>query len=108
LFCYKWRRSGEEEKYRYELYQELRSQLAEEEMRNRDLHEALIALDEKMTAYGPYLNLSFAEAKAREQAATGAEKAQLQQFVANWGAIQLYNHLSAADRAALADGQDIQ
>jgi hypothetical protein len=108
LFGYKWRRSGEEGKYRYDLYQELRSQLAEEEMRNRDLHEALLSLDEQMTAYAPYLSLSYDEARAHEQLVTGAEKAHLQQFVANWGAIQLYNHLSPANRAALAEGQTIQ
>src|SRR5207248_2176034 len=41
LFSFTWRRSGEQNGYTYELTQDLRSQLAEEELRNRDRAEAL-------------------------------------------------------------------
>src|SRR5713226_5327772 len=40
LLGFFWLRSGREGKYRYELDQDLRSQLAEEELRNRDLDAA--------------------------------------------------------------------
>jgi hypothetical protein len=39
-FGYTWLRSGKSGAYRYELVQELRSQLLEEELRNRDRHAA--------------------------------------------------------------------
>ena len=43
-FGYTWVRSTREGQYRYELLQDLRSQLLEEELRNRDRHAALLAL----------------------------------------------------------------
>src|SRR5205823_69997 len=48
LFSYQWRRSGDEKTYRYQLVQDLRSQLAEEDLRNQDLHAAALALDQAM------------------------------------------------------------
>src|SRR5262249_15775619 len=108
LFGYKWRRSGEEGKYRYELYQDLRSQLAEEEMRNRDLHEALIALDHDMGKYQPLLNLSPEEAKTRLSQAGPAEKPLLAALAGkSWGAAQPHFRLPPAQRRALAGGQGL-
>src|SRR5207249_5521643 len=57
-FGYLWLRSGKVGEYRYELVQELRAQLMEEELRNRDRNEALLALDREMQRYRPYLGLS--------------------------------------------------
>ena len=108
LFGYKWSRSGEEGKYRYELQQDLRSQLAEEEMRNRDLHEALIALDEQMGKYQPYLGITPEEAATRAETANPNEKPLLQALTGKgWGAAQLYFRLSPAQRLALASGQTL-
>src|SRR5207247_1546846 len=47
-FGYTWLRSGTPGQYRYELVQDLRSQLLEEELRNRDRNAALLALDDEI------------------------------------------------------------
>jgi hypothetical protein len=87
LFGYYWARAGEEGAYRYELAQALRSRLQEEEMRSRDLNEALMALDAAM-----------------QKRVT--EEEQHKGVLGNlWGQTQLYARLSAADRAALRNGQ---
>lgn len=52
-FGYTWLRSGKAGAYRCELVQDLRSQLVEEELRNRDRGEALLALDREMQRYHP-------------------------------------------------------
>ena len=83
LFGFQWIRSGEEGHYRYQLWQNVREQLAEEEMRNRDRDEAIIDLDGKMANYKP--DKRFQE----------------------WGAVQLYNQFSPADFAALRRGEAI-
>src|SRR5207249_7925662 len=58
-FGYTWLRSKREGgEYRYELVQDLRSQLLEEELRNRDRDAALISLGGEMERYRPYLSLS--------------------------------------------------
>jgi RNA polymerase sigma-70 factor (ECF subfamily) len=75
-------RSGEPETaYRYELVEDMRSQLLEEELRTRDRNAALLALDEEMQSlpttrmpasaqgYRPLLHLSPEEAEARATAA---------------------------------------
>src|SRR5437868_4891882 len=59
-FGYTWLRTRKEGgQYRYELVQDLRSQLLEEELRNRDRNAALLALDAQMQQYRPYLDMSF-------------------------------------------------
>ena len=83
LFGFVWLRSGEEGHYRYQLWQNVRGQLAEEEMRNKDRDEALIDLDSKMANYKP--DKRFPE----------------------WGALQLYNQFSPTDFAALRRGEEI-
>src|SRR5205823_6039772 len=62
-FGYNWLRSGAAGGYRYELQQDLRSQLLEEELRSRDRNAALLALDREMERYRPYLVLSPEEAE---------------------------------------------
>src|SRR3989442_326081 len=95
--------------YRYELVQDLRSQLLEEELRNRDRNAALLALDREMQEYRPYLNLSPDEALTRLQTAAPEEKKLLEQLAgAGWAPIQLYFRLSAQEQAALRDGQELR
>ncbi len=105
LFGYAWSRAGEEGAYRYELTQDLRSRLAEEELRNRDQAEALLALDAEMEKYRPYLELPFDQLKHRWK-----ERGERQLFpviFGGWGGMQLYHRLTPGERAALLSGQDL-
>lgn len=107
LFGYKWLRLGEEGKWRYELAQDLKSQLAEEELRARDLDAALLELDNKMTAtYGPYRDLGWDQISNRLQSAGDVQKdlVRLNQRT-TWGTWQLYQRLTPADRLKLRSGQ---
>jgi hypothetical protein len=105
FFGYAWERSGDEGAYRYELRQDLRSQLAEEEMRNRDVHAALAALDEDLARYRPYLHLTPEQAKARLERNPGADKELLKQLAGPlWGPIQVYHRLSPGQLQSLANG----
>src|SRR5437879_1708598 len=58
--------------YRYELVQDLRSQLLEEELRNRDRNAALLALEREIEKFRPYLDLSPDAALARSRTAPAA------------------------------------
>jgi hypothetical protein len=58
LFGYLWERSGSGGEYRYVLDQDLKSRLVEEELRNRDLHAALLSVDAEMEKFRPYRELS--------------------------------------------------
>src|SRR5207249_128516 len=74
-FGYTWLRSRKQgDEYRYELVQDLKSQLMEEELRNRDRYAALITLEREMDRYRPYLPLSPDEALVREKTAPPDEK----------------------------------
>jgi hypothetical protein len=107
-FGYAWLRSGKAGEYKYELTQDLRSQLAEEELRNRDRNAALIALDSEIERYRKYLSLSPEEAEARARTAPPAEKKLLENLGRHgWGAIQMYFRLSRNDLAALRAGQTL-
>jgi hypothetical protein len=112
LFGYRWLRSGEEGKYRYELSQDLRSQLAEEEMRSRDFHAALVSLDERMRAYDRFTRLPPEELARRVMSANlaqGEARTLLGKLSgANWGGVYLYPRLGAAERALLAAGQELR
>lgn len=113
LFGYAFARTGDPNAYRYELVQDLRSQLAEEEMRNRDNHEALIALDEKMAEFRPYLNRNLDDLLQRVEADTEGKKPETQllyRFVkgGGWGPAQLYFRLSPQERTALFAGQELR
>src|SRR5437763_227629 len=75
-------REGE---YRYELVQDLRSQLLEEELRNRDRNASLLALDREMNRYRPYLSLSWPEVQARAKTAPPEQKKILEDLSLGWG-----------------------
>ncbi len=108
LFGYLWDRQGEEGRYRYTLTQDLRSQLAEGEMRDRDLNAALVALDQAMQAYAPYTELSLEQLQAKYAQAQGRQRERLSRIVGSgWGALQLYRNLSPGDFAELRKGGDL-
>jgi hypothetical protein len=107
-FGYAWLRTGNQGEYRYELVQDLRSQLLEEELRNRDRNAALLVLDGQMQRYRPYVDLSYGELQKRS--AQGGESAKLLDGMTQsggWGGIQLYHRLTPRDRAALLAGQEV-
>jgi hypothetical protein len=108
-FGYTWLRSKREGgDYRYELVQDLRSQLLEEELRNRDRNAALLALEREIDRYQPYLSLSPDEARARATAAAPEEKKLLEKLARyGWGPIQMYFRLSPPELAALRAGQKL-
>jgi hypothetical protein len=113
-FGYTWTRSGKEGEYRYELVQDLRSQLLEEELRNRNRRAALLALDQEMQKLRPYLSLSPEEIVARAKTAPPAEKKLLEQLgggeprtALGWGPIQMYFRLSAQELATLRAGEEL-
>jgi hypothetical protein len=107
-FGYAWTRSGKEGAYRYELLQDLKSQLGEEELRNRDRNAALLAVDQEMQRYRPYLALSPGEARARLASATPTEKPLLEHLAhAGWGPVQMYFRLSPRDHDALRAGRRV-
>lgn len=109
LFGYFWARTGEEGKYRYELIQDLKTQLAEEELRNRDLHAAMLRLDTEMAAFRPYLEKSVLELEKLVPQLPREERNRVWPIAFNggWGGIQLYHRLTPAQRRALLSGQDI-
>jgi hypothetical protein len=105
-FGYAWLRSGKAGEYRYELVQDLRSQLLEEELRNRDRNQALLALERDIDRYRPYLGLSPDEALARSKTAPASEKRLLEALAGTgWGPIHMYYRLSRRDLEALRAGE---
>ena len=108
LFGFFWVRSGEAGKFRYTLTQDLRSQLAEEELRNQDVHAAFLALDEQMGRFQPYLRLTPDQARARLANTGTDEKSLLTRYVENWGAVQIYQRLTGAQRLALSNGEALE
>jgi hypothetical protein len=108
-FGYAWTRSKKEGgEYRYELLQDLRSQLLEEELRNRDRNAALVALEREIERYRPYLELSPNEALARAERAPAAEKPLLEKYAdVGWAPIQIYFRLSPQELAMLRAGQEL-
>jgi hypothetical protein len=108
-FGYAWLRRGKRREYQYELAQDLRSQLLEEELRNRDRNEALLALEREIERYRPYLGLSPDEAQARAKVAAPAEKKLMENLAGlGWGPIQMYFRLSHDDMTALRAGQRLR
>jgi hypothetical protein len=111
-FGYTWLRSGKAREFKYELEQDLRSQLLEEELRNRDRDAALLALDGQMQQFRPYLGMSFEELKkraAQEGGQAGDTESPLSYLARGygWGAVQLYDRLTARDRTALMAGEPL-
>src|SRR5207245_11731261 len=79
-----------------------RSQRLDEERRNQDRDAALLALDQELQRYRPYLGLSPDEALARSKTAPAAEKKLLESLAGyGWGPIQLYFRLSRDEQAEL-------
>jgi RNA polymerase sigma-70 factor, ECF subfamily len=108
-FGYTWVRSTRNGQYRYELMQDLRSQLLEEELRNRDRNATLIALEREIERYRPYLALSPDEALARAKTAPPAEKPLLEKLASyGWGPVNLYYQLSRSELEALRAGQTLK
>jgi RNA polymerase sigma-70 factor (ECF subfamily) len=114
-FGYTWLRSGTLGQHRYELAQDLRSQLLEEELRNRDRNEALLALEREIEKYRPYLDLSPDEVLARAQTAPPAEKKVLEGLGGGhpglglaWGITQMYFRLTPQQLAALRAGEELR
>jgi hypothetical protein len=108
-FGYIWLRSKKDSEYRYELVQDLRSQLLEEELRNRDRNEALIALDHEMSRFQKYLGLSPDEALARSKTAPPEEKALLEHLATDgWGLVQIWFRLSPQQLTALRAGAELK
>lgn len=85
LFSFDWARVGEENAWRYELDQDLKSRLLEEELRSRDLNATLLLMDERM------------QKKAAESRAKGHTDP----------VAEIYANLSTSDRAALRNGQSL-
>jgi hypothetical protein len=114
-FGYTWIRSGKQEEYKYELVQDLRSQLLEEELRNRDRDEALLSLEREIEKYRPYLSLSPDEVLARARTAPPAEKKVLEELGGGhpglglaWGVTQMYFRLASRQLAALRAGEELR
>jgi RNA polymerase sigma-70 factor (ECF subfamily) len=113
-FGYTWLRSGKPGEYRYELAQDLRSQLLEEELRNRDRHAALLSLEQELERFRPYLSLSPDQILARSRTAPPAEKLLLEKIggsetrsALGWGPIQIYFRLSPQEKMALLAGEKL-
>jgi hypothetical protein len=106
LFGYYWVRSGSEGAYRYELRQDLKSQLAEEELRNRDLDAALLSVDTEMQGYTRDLDLTLDQLQERARQAAGKERERLERLLSGgWGVAQVYRHLAPKELELLRDGQ---
>jgi Putative zinc-finger len=112
-FGYTWLRSGKRGEYRYELVQDLRSQLLEEELRNRERNAALLALDRETQRYRPYLGLSPDEALTRAETAAPNEKKLLEELAGGdsrgqlWAPLQIIARLSPQELSALRAGQKL-
>jgi hypothetical protein len=107
LFGYMWARAGEPGAYRYELMQDLRAQLAEEELRLQDLNAALLALDAEMATYHPFLGLTPAQLREKAEAAKGKEQRRLWEMSFLWGGLQVYSRLTPGQIAALRAGDEL-
>jgi hypothetical protein len=109
LFGYFWLRTTKEGSYRYELSQDLKSRLAEEDLRRRDMNAALQALDRAMQVYRPYVDLKFDELKTRYAKAAESERERLQMLVqgGGWGGMQLYFRLRPTERTVLWRDQSL-
>lgn len=114
VFGYQWRRIGKPDAYEYELYQDLKSQLAEEAMRTRNRDEALLDLDKKMQAMRKFLALSPDEAHKKawdpDRAGTPQEDLNAYNTLAGsgWAGAHLYFNLTNEQQAALRDGDTLQ
>jgi hypothetical protein len=109
VFDFVWVRKGQEGDFAYELLQDVRARIAEEELRNRDRNAAVIALADAMERYRPYLDKKPPQLREAARKAQG-DKAQLLWQMAGpaWGGIQCYFNLTGATRDALFNDQEIK
>ena len=78
------------------------------ELRNRDRNAALVALEQEMSRYRRYLELSPDEALARAPSAPPEEKKRLENLASwGWGPIHMYFGLSPRELAILRAGQKL-
>jgi RNA polymerase sigma-70 factor, ECF subfamily len=105
-FGYTWLRTGPP--YRYELVQDLKSQLFEEELRNRDRITAALVLEREIERFRPYLDLSPDEALARARTASPEDEPLLERLSrSGWGALQMYFRLTPQQHARLRAGDEL-
>lgn len=109
LFGFTWERSGEENQWRYKLSEPLKVRILEEELRNKDRNDALLALDREMEAFKDLLGLSPEEARAQEEGAIDPKKKERLKMLGGigWGPAQLYNGLSSDERDSLLSGKKL-
>ncbi len=109
VFEFRWLRTGSEGAYRYEVVQDLRSQLREQQMRNQDKDKALLALNEQMERYRKFADLSPDELKEAAETASPEDKELLKKLAdGGWGPTQLYFGLGGAELASLRDGKTLK
>ena len=90
-FGFVWERTGSEPQFVYRLKQPLRNQFLEEELRNKDKNEALLALDREMESLKKYFEMSPEETRAAAESAQGKEKEKLEMLGGiGWGPSRLY------------------
>lgn len=107
-FGFVWERTGTEPEFVYRLKQPLRNQFLEEELRNKDKNEALLALDREMESLKKYFDLSPEQAREAAEHAQGAEKEKLELMGGiGWGPARLYFGLEGDDQTALQSGKKL-
>ena len=107
-FGFVWERTGSEPQFVYRLKQPLRNQFLEEELRNKDKNEALLALDREMESLKKYFEMSPEETRAAAESAQGKEKEKLEMLGGiGWGPSRLYAGLEANDQTALQAGKKL-
>ena len=107
-FGFTWERTGSEPEFVYRLKQPLRNQFLEEELRNKDKNEALLALDKEMESLKKYFDMSPEQARETAEHAEGKEKEKLDLLGGiGWGPARLYFGLEADDQAALQAGKNL-
>jgi hypothetical protein len=80
----------------------------EEELRNRDRNEALLALDEEMNQFRRYFGMTPDEALAKSKSAPPEERQRLERYAGTgWGPAQMYFRLSPQDIERLRAGQRV-
>src|SRR5205823_4585259 len=89
------------------------------ELRNADIHAALLQIDQQMAAYRPLLEMdvdqlrpllerTIEDLKARGQRGSPEERRLFNlSYADGWAGAKLYERLTPAERAALASGQEL-
>lgn len=107
-FGFQWLREGEEGAYKYELTQSVRSQLLEEEARNQDQDEALIALDKEMEKYRKFRGMNPTSLSNLEKTMKPQDAIYVLPLMSGgWLPANLYFGLSPEDMQMLRTGQPL-